>query len=166
MKSLGIFAAGLIFGWILSILYRKMRLIKKLHFQYEKLCEEHQAASFRAEILTKLYYLEKNGVSISEFFKLNQISNIIVYGYGIVGRIVVEELQKNGIEITCIIDRKAENIHIDFPVQTLDKPLPYADMIVVTSNNLDEVRKEAKKSGYKNMQVLSIKNIMQIIINN
>lgn len=143
-----------------------MRLVKKLNYEYEKLCEEHQAASFRAEILAKLYYLEKMGISISDFFKLNQISNVVVHGYGIIGRIVVEELQKNGIEVICIIDRKAEYIHIDFPVQTLDKPLPYADMIVVTSNNLDEVRKAANKSGYKNMQVLSIKNIMQIIINN
>ena len=59
-------------------------------------------------------------------------NKIAVYGYGIIGRRIVKELEKSHIEVKYYIDKNAANIKADIPIFSNIEDLPEVDAIIVT----------------------------------
>lgn len=165
MKKLGVFVVGIVFGSFCGSVFRREQTLSELRRKYDEVYEMYQNAAFRAEILNQLYCMKKEGRSVSDFFKINHLENVAVYGYGVIGRILVEELQEDGVKVNCILDRNAKNIRVGLLVQTIEEFMPpdFLDLIVVTSNNLDEIQRKMCAKGFNRNRVMSIKNVMQIM---
>lgn len=75
--------------------------------------------------------IKEQGQSIFDIYDRLQNKSVAVYGYGILGRHLINELQRADIDLKFIIDQKAqcfENINIYKP----DDNWPYVDLIIVT----------------------------------
>lgn len=69
-------------------------------------------------------------------------AKVAVYGYSILGRRLVRELEKTNVEVRGYIDRNAKNIKAALPVFSNVKALPEADVIIVTvMSQFYEIRK-------------------------
>lgn len=91
-------------------------------------------------------WLEINlqGKSICGYLKIKQYNRIAIYGLGILGTLLVHEMEKHNIEIAFGIDQdEHKGKKFRFPVYRLWNSLPGADVIVVTVNYAyDSIRRE------------------------
>ena len=60
-------------------------------------------------------------------------SNVAVYGMGPIGKCLVKELLRDGIQVLYGIDQNAELIYADVPVYSTKDPLPQTDAILVAA---------------------------------
>lgn len=74
--------------------------------------------------------LKEHGINISDFFRDSDINNVGIYGYGIMGRHLIEELNKSFKII--VIDKQRDKICCDYPVY-LPEECPKVDVIIVAS---------------------------------
>lgn len=99
--------------------------------------------------LLSWYDVREGGINIREFFDANHFNNIAVYGAGEIGRRVVNDFLKCGVDITCCIDRMHlgtyGGIRCILPGQASKEQL---DVIVVTPVDFyDEIEKSLMDSG-------------------
>lgn len=158
-----------LFLWIVSCIvcvlggkhFGNRKLKKEVRSIFEKTTETRIAADFRADLLYKWLVAEKKNVNIVSFFKRIEMQKIGIYGYGIVGRQLVNDMREAQIMITCIIDRNAHNLKCDYPMYALDDEWPELDMIIVTSVNFNEVRNHNKQ---ENCKVILLRDILELAI--
>ena len=112
-------------------------------------------------ILDKWLQIKNRGDSLITYFEDNSIDRIAIYGLGILGRRLYEELQQGAVEIVCGIDRNAANIHIEnLEMRTLEDEFPNVDAVVVTPVSFYEIEKMiSPKAGWR-MEVISIEDII------
>ena len=71
--------------------------------------------------------------SIGDYLRNIGIENVIIYGMSYIGKCLYEELEKEGFEISDIIDKKS-NIYINKrKVKNLNEKIELADAIIVTA---------------------------------
>lgn len=109
--------------------------------------------------------LREKEYSINEYFKVRDVHKVGIYGYGILGRHFIWELEQSDrlIGIEWILDKRADKITTaQYPVyqpealETLSEP----DLIVVCAiNDFDEV--EAFVSARARSRVVSLKTIIE-----
>lgn len=90
--------------------------------------------------------LESNH-SIVDYFIKNDIRNIVVYGYGYLGRHLVKQLENTSVHIECIIDKKADKIKSDYKVRTYEQitqELKTDAIVVSVANEFIEIYKKLK----------------------
>ncbi len=116
------------------------------------------------DILDNLLILEQSGRGIQEFFSVNQISNVIVYGLGRIGVRVVKSLNNAGINIVCVLDKDAANI--DAEGLEVIEPLDVGDyddqaelVIVSVSEGYYEIKEELEKKT--KVDIISIGEIVE-----
>lgn len=89
--------------------------------------------------------LEK-GTTLSGYLKKAGYDNVAVYGYGMLGKHLVYQLQKEGFEVKCVIDRQVEKKTDCVPLCLLNGNLPHVDVVIVTVlYDYDSIRNEIKK---------------------
>ena len=88
---------------------------------------------FRESVLSRWLAISIKGNSVSDFLMVNNLNSVIVYGYGVVGKLLVEELaNKTGIDIVAIIDKNAGVYDEVIPIISPDDCIPKHDIMLVT----------------------------------
>lgn len=77
--------------------------------------------------------LKEKNMNISYYFQRYRIKNIAIYGYGMLARHLLTELEGTGIEIDYIIDRNSSRRKsLRYEVKGLDDELTQVDAVIVT----------------------------------
>lgn len=124
-----------------------------------KRTELQTASEYRADILYKWLIAEKKNINILSTLNNLETENVGIYGYGIVGKQLVKDMEDTHFKITCIIDRNAHNIECGYPIYTLDDELPQLDMIIVTSMNLNEIKNHIEQ---ENCKIVLLRDILEL----
>ena len=75
---------------------------------------------------------KQNNISLSDYFHKYGYNNIAIYGMGIVGQRLADELKDSGIEIKYVIDKNANYVHSNMKVYRPEDELPMVDAVIVT----------------------------------
>ena len=76
----------------------------------------------------------EKGKTIGKWLLSKGYHSIAVYGYGIMGRHLISEIQRtDGIDIKYIVEKRKEAVDIDYPVFYPDENLTPVDVILVSS---------------------------------
>jgi len=147
-------------------------LCKKYYAEYEDL-------NCRAEYLLKLseknenilqierkwITLKQNGNDIASMLIEKDIYEIAIYGYGVLGRLLLQELKDSSVLVKYIIDRQKIKLEegIDLPVITngsgSSKQMKKVDAVVVTAiMAYEEIRKELGKET--NVKIISLEELI------
>ena len=76
--------------------------------------------------------LKENNKSISKMLEKNKIESIAIYGYGMLGRHLLKDINYSKVRVDCIIDRQKEYPNLQVPVFDLNDELPKVEAVVVT----------------------------------
>ena len=76
--------------------------------------------------------LKEYDVNLSSYFKEHKLSNVAIYGMGIIASHLIMELKKGGTEIKYAIDRGARHMMDVIPIKSLYDEWPAVDVVVVT----------------------------------
>lgn len=132
---------SILFIWLV-ILYKKKRDIS---IQLNSVIKESNKNWTNYNVAIKLLYEIQNGTEIAKRVEANGFSNIAVYGMGPIGRFLIEELLKNGIQVSYAIDQNSELIYADITVYNLEDVLPQADIVIITViHSYEEIKKILK----------------------
>ena len=109
---------------------------------------EARRASDNIEILTHWLECARKGKSISRVLEDRHIGKIAIYGGGVLGCQLYEELMNSHIQVICFIDRnknvKVKNLKTYAP----DEDIPQADAVVIaTSGEYRAIRNALKNTG-------------------
>ena len=109
---------------------------------------EAQRAGCNIEILTQWLMLARKGMRMSRVLEEKQIKNIAIYGCGILGRQLYEELADSSIEVRYFID-KNKNMKVQYlKTYAPDEAFPQVDAIVIaTSNEYTAICHVLRKNG-------------------
>lgn len=96
--------------------------------------------------------------SLAEYFCHNEMKNIAIYGFGVVGRLLESELKDSNISVRYIIDKSVNSCSIK-KIYTPDEELPDVDAIIVTAvTYFDEIEKNM--SSKMRCPIISLEDIM------
>ena len=164
------------YGYLEAILYAKEHY-KEYMTKYKKDTEkENQFLKRELEIITEKtmryqgYWgimdawltLKENDISIIDFFRINHIKSINIYGIGMLGQHLIKELENQDIEIVGLIDRNAQRAAklIGAGVYLPEDQLPESDMIVVTVDYAyEDIRRQLHEKGYRN--IISLRQVIE-----
>lgn len=133
-------------------------LLKEYRFLSKK-CARYE--SYWRILDTWLRHKEE-GISLEKYFTEKKIHSIAIYGGGMLGKHLLEELRDSNIEIAYVLDRKADALHLGIPVYSPEDEVPSVDSIVVAvTYDYVKIKEQLQKKGYDN--VISLENIMMEI---
>ncbi len=120
---------------------------------------ERQA--YYRKCLEKWLELKQQGKGISEILFNKEIKNIVIYGTGSIGKLLINELNGyNRIEYFMVSNKKI-NDFMGYPIYSCDEELPLKSsslsLIVIPGYDLDEVKRLV---GEKFLAVYSLDNIL------
>lgn len=102
------------------------------------------------------WMLNTQAGSVSEVLKSMDVNTVAVYGYAELGRILRNELEKGGIKVKYVIDKKITSDSDNLTFYKPQKNLPPADIIIVTAVfYFEEIKKELESLGYEKIISLS-----------
>ena len=113
-------------------------------------------------ILSKWFMLEADGWSINRYIKEQNYETVAIYGYGILGRLLVSKMLKEGCNISYVIDKNENISDIEGNVMVKHRldDLPKADIVIVTVVSGDD---EVKDELYKSSKLRSFLNRLYCI---
>lgn len=123
---------------------RREKMLKQLQTRYKSLKIKStlkrenivDIQERRLHILYKLTHqwlrLRMNGYNLSEYFSEKQIYHIAIYGMGVLGQNLYDELENSKIAIDYVIDRIPHNLSSVIRAFRPDELLPDTDAIIVT----------------------------------
>ena len=107
------------------------------------------------EAIDEWLSLWEDGRSLSNYLITEKkTSEVIIHGYGVIGRHLYRELINGGVSIKYIVDQNKRNIHIDTPVYLQEEILsdPVDTTIIVTAMYFyDEIAKIYERHGFGNV---------------
>lgn len=107
---------------------------KKIWNEYKKVLESRIKFRSYFRILDKWLKAVEQQSILETYFLENHFYTIAIYGMGIMGRHVFEELKDSKeIEILYTIDRNADQIDFSTNVLKIDDDLPDVDVVIVTT---------------------------------
>lgn len=83
-------------------------------------------------LYNKWLYLRNNNVKISSSSYFDKVNNVSIYGYGEVGKRLVEELENEGKVIRFIVDSNAYFHYADYDFYTINEDFPETELMIVT----------------------------------
>lgn len=104
--------------------------------------------------------LREKNLFLSKWFTDRNIDKIAVYGYGIMGRHLINELIQTDVKVCYLIDQNKSNINVDIPVYTPSEKLPEVDLIVVAAYYYFE---DIKNGLASDMKVVPLDEIIHSI---
>lgn len=114
----------------------------------------------QCNILRRWLSLHLQNRSICSYIDENLYKKVAIYGLGILGSLLADEMSNHNLQITYGID---QDIHkgrkFDFPVYRLQDSLPEADLVVVTVDYAyDVIRKQLEEKG--DFRVISLEKLL------
>lgn len=102
-----------------------------------------------------------HGKSISDYFKTRKINTIAIYGMGVLGELLLEELENTDVSISCIIDREKIQRNYGINVKTVEESKAIeADFIVVTAvADFDSIKDCLIENGCQ-IAIISLEDII------
>lgn len=117
--------------------------------------------SWGFQMFDKWIQIKNKDKNLQCFFEDNFIYNIAIYGMGIIGRRLYEELRFSPIKIKYGIDRNAKDIKIDgLEIKTLDDMIPSIDAVIVTPIDFYEIEKNIYQKIGRDIDVIFIEDIV------
>ena len=125
-----------------------VRSAKNEYYQYLEIINEKKKTSERYIVdidrryrkfevymnyLDKWMMLRERGRCLSEWFHKNGYKKIGIYGYGIMGRHLKEELSESGVEVLFLVDLEKERLVTDVPILLPNDEFPLNDVIVISA---------------------------------
>lgn len=96
------------------------------------------------EMQRKIIKIMQTEKRFSPFFDEHGINSVVVYGVGYFGKILIEELWKQGIQVVCGIDKKVL-YYKNLSIKNLNDKIPSCDAIIVSPMNYAKIVNELKK---------------------
>lgn len=128
---------------------------KELLSEYNALSEKCARYEGYWRILDAWLCHKEEGKSLETYFIKQGIKSIAIYGGGMLGKHLLEELKDSNIKVEYIIDRKADALKLGVPVYALEDDLPEVDVIVVTATYVySEIKKQLEAKGYNSIYSL------------
>lgn len=114
-------------------------------------------------VLDKWLTIKEQGKCLNQYFRKNNVRTIGIYGYGVLGRHLAEELYGSDVDVRCIIDRKVSDISYNIKVVKPEEEIQGLDMIVVTAYYFwDEITELLKQKGID--QIVSLEAMIDAIM--
>ena len=138
---------------------QKNNYAQGLFKEYKILTEKCDRYESYWRILDAWLSRKEDGVSLESYFLNNGINVICVYGGGMLGKHLLEELYGGKVKIAGVIDRKGEALKLRIPVYLPEEKFPESDAIIVTSTYAyREIKEQLEHKGYNN--IISLENIV------
>lgn len=107
--------------------------------------------------------LDEEGKSIDEFFKSKDVQEIAVYGYGVIGKKLVKELQNNNIKIKYIIDQDKTCQNSQMLVFTPNDIFPSVDILIVTPLfDYEKIKSSMQRDEFG--RIISIEEVIEEVL--
>ena len=111
-----------------------------------------------SELLKDWLTLRQNNIYLVDWLLQNNIRKVAVYGYGVLGKMLLQELKGSMIEIICVVDKNYKNIHSMVPAVS-PNDVPECDAIIVSViNYFDEIESELLKKYH--YPIISLEDIV------
>lgn len=89
--------------------------------------------------------LREKNICISDYLKKYDITQVAVYGYGMLGKHLIKELEEQNIRIAYILDRNCRKQSLKYEIKNPQDNLPQVDAIIVTVvDEFDEIYQSLK----------------------
>lgn len=118
---------------LLAWIYFLKKKLKNILTQLKNIIENHDKNRVNYNTTIELLQAVQSGSSLVKCMEQHGFSNVAVYGMGPIGKCLVKELLRDGIQVPYAIDQNAELIYADVPVYGTKDLLPKADGIIVTA---------------------------------
>lgn len=126
--------------------YKNMIYKSERSFDFQKIeMLQNQSNKFELYMNTLDLWLQivEKGISIEHFFLEKHYRRIGLYGYGILGKHFINEMENTSISIQFLVDRQKNKISLNIPVYEPTDNLPNCDVIVVSSFfYFDEIKED------------------------
>jgi len=111
-------------------------------------------------ILNDWFRISSKGDSIADYLQGKGIKEVAVYGYGYLGRTLVENLEQGHINVAYVIDKNAAFLNSDKDCYTLESELKQVDAVIITlvsddKEIEDQLRNKLKGNIYRLEDVIS-----------
>jgi hypothetical protein len=127
--------------------------------EYKKLEAQWYQASKNARCLDCWMRLKEKGKSVEDYLYKLSVKTVAVYGMGMLGKHLLEELKDSNILIKYIIDQKAETNHLRYKIISPNDEFEEVDAIIITPVwDLDVIYEKVK--GKTNARIFSIEEIL------
>lgn len=111
------------------------------------------------QIMNQFVKAKQQKNNLSRYFEDRGYSRIAIYGMGIIGQTLLDELQGTSVEVVYGIDRNAEQVYSTVDVLSLDSSFPAADVVVVTiAESFDTVLQDLEKKV--DCPVISVRDVV------
>lgn len=119
-----------------------MENYKEAKIDYIKI---HSESSYRERVYASWLNLCLRGISVGAFFRENKLNDIIIYGYGKIGKLLCDEIERtNSIRVKAVIDKRAEELSCPYPLYSPYEDIPEHDILIVTVMDTNYVRNTLK----------------------
>ncbi len=106
--------------------------------------------------------LEFGKVSLASYFLERGITEICVYGFGVLGKLAIRALENSGVKIICIIDKKAERDSTGFRFCKNADGWQGDYILVSVMSDIRNIVVELKKMGCRH--ILSLEHILEVLL--
>lgn len=111
------------------------------------------------QLMDQWMELRENDVSIADKLVHAQYTKVAIYGYGIMGRHLLWELQQSQVSVEYLIDLQKDNLHTDVKVYLPSDELPEVDAVIVcAAYYYNEVYQCLKEKGIS--KIISIETVI------
>lgn len=96
------------------------------------------------------FRISNRGLSIAHYLEDRKVKKIAIYGYGYLGKTLLENLEHENIEVSYVIDKNAAFLSLDKKCYTVGDTLEQVDAVIITlmsDNNVIEDRLKEKLDG-------------------
>lgn len=113
------------------------------------------------DLLDKWMVLREKNIHVKQYLDKYGYKQIVIYGYGMLGKHLLTELLADGVEIVCVIDRKINVIYEEIEACNIEDNLKNIDAIIVTPVcEFDGIWREIKKQNVE-VSVMSLQEIIE-----
>ena len=141
--------------------FKNKSLMKNQSYKKEIMMWTNKCAKYESywRIFDAWLCLKENGVSLEKFFVEKNINSIAIYGMGMLGTHLLNELKNGKIEVRYAIDQNADGVNADLKMYFPEDDFPEIEAIVVTAiYAFSEIKVQLIARGYFN--IISLEEII------
>ena len=151
-KSIFIQIAWAILSIILLLYIKKIKGKLKAAEQNSKKCYDNNV------VLSDWLEVKNKNCKFDEWLVHFGVKNVAIYGFGVLGKAMYNELKDSKVNIICIADRNSNNLVSEVRCVSPTE-IPKVDAIIVTViGAYDEI--ESQLMGLYNTRILSIEDVL------
>lgn len=111
------------------------------------------------QMMNQWVKVKQNGKKLSEYLNRNSYNEIAIYGMGVAGYTLLDELRESEINVAYGIDKKADSLYADIDIFSMENTLNEVDAIIVTSITFfDEIKEQLEEKV--NCPIISLEDIL------